>query len=117
MSYIKSYSRQIILSLIEILIGYFIITLLYYNNIITSNYFKTIEISFILVIIFFNSCLLGKKSNIKRIICGISYALFYIITSLISSLMFKEFKFRLFLYYLIIILISILGCFFSKKKR
>ena len=112
MSYIKIF----VLSTIEIIISVFILSILYYYDLISNNTFKVLEILFLLIIVFFNSNLLCKKLNIKRIVNGIVFVLPYISISIISSLITKSFQLRLFIYYLILIFISILGSYFYNKK-
>lgn len=116
MSYIKHYVIGYFLSILEIIISLFILNIFYYYDLISNNAFKVFELLCILIIIFINSYLMCKRSNIKRFICGTTFVLPYILISIICTLFNKCFQLRLLIYYLILLFISLLGSYFYKKK-
>ena len=112
MSYFKSY----LYSIVEFIIGLFILNILYYFDILSNNWFKVLEINLIIFSILFNSYVLGNKINKKRLFIGLKFSLIYIIPSLIICIIFNNFRVRVLLYYLIIISISILGSSIKLKR-
>lgn len=116
MTNIKSYIKNLLLSFGELIFILTILTVFYYYNLISYNTFKVFELISLLIIIFINSNLFKRKNNLKRFISGILFILPYIFFSIIVALIFKEFNIKLFIYYFIILFISLLGSFFQKKK-
>lgn len=116
MTNLKIYLKSLILSFSEIILMLLITTFFYYKDFISSNVFKLLELLFLLIIIFINCFYFIKRTNINKIKCSIYYTIPFISISLFISLINKEFHIKLFIYYLILIFISLLSGYFYKKK-
>lgn len=118
MTYIKKYGKRLLFTMISILLSLLAITLLYYFNIIGQNTNKVLKIIAILVNIFISSFILGKNTIKKGYLEGIKLALIiipiFIITSLLTS---SKIEIRAILYYIIILITSILGSMIGINKR
>lgn len=113
----KKYLLPISYSLVVLLIGSLITTILYYFN-LTSDKFNSILLYLVGIIsIFIGSYLMSKKNKHKGILIGTFYfILFFIISLIISLFIFKTpFKFSNIIYYIIILLFSILGGIIGKN--
>ena len=86
-----------------------ILTTLYYFNLIGPITNKFLKIFIPIISIFINSFILGRKTLNKGYLEGFKLSLIFISIFLVSSLITKSFSFKLILYYLIIIITSILG--------
>lgn len=116
---IKSFSKQLIATLISIFISLLIVSTFYYFDIISSNLVKYLRPLLILLILFISSYNLGKKTDKKGYLEGIKLASSIIFIFLVISLIFFRpyFKLRLILYYLILIITSTLGSMIGINKE
>ena len=118
MTYIKKYGNRLLFTTISILLSLLAITLLYYFNIIGQNTNKVLKIIAILINIFISSFILGKNTIKKGYLEGIKLALIiipiFIIISLLTS---SKIEIKAILYYMIILITSILGSMIGINKR
>ena len=102
---------------IEIIINCFLLTLLYYYDIISNYSFSFLLLLSILLCLLYNSFLLGKTSTKKGYIEGLKIGLLFTISFLIITLITSHFNLKLLLYYFIIIITSILGSIIGINKK
>lgn len=115
---IKKYLISYAYTLGIIIIGTFLITLLNYFNLLSSNVANTIMLIIIIVSIFIGSFLLGKKSNKKGYLEGIKYSAILIFLLVIINLLFiKVFEIKSLIYFLIIIVSSTFGSMIGINKK
>ncbi|MCI8569081.1 MAG: TIGR04086 family membrane protein [Bacilli bacterium] len=117
MTYLKIYGKRLGYTLLELLISLVLITTLYYFNIIGDGFFKSLELISIILTIFINSYILGNTSNKKAYIEGTKFGGIIISLLLIFTLLFSKFKIRVLIYYLIIMITSILGSMIGISKK
>lgn len=98
--------------------GTFLITVLNYFNIFTSNLTNIIKLIIVIVSMFIGAFLLGKKSLKKGYIEGIKYSIVFIVLLVIINLLFvKEFNVKSIIYFLIIIISSTFGSMLGINKK
>lgn len=117
MSYLKKYGLRLFFNVLELLVLLFIVTTIYYFDLINENSYKFIKLLILLGTIFINSFFLGKSSNKKGYIEGIRYGLILITLSFIFTLVMHKFSFKIIIFYLIIMSISIFGSIFGINKK
>lgn len=107
---IKKYLISYAYTLGIIIGGTFLITVLNYFNIFTSNLTNIIKLIIVIVSMFIGAFLLGKRSLKKGYIEGIKYSIVFIVLLVIINLLFvKEFNVKSIIYFLIIIISSTFG--------
>ena len=115
MKYIKQYGFFLIKTILYIIVSLLIVTLFYYNNLISDNTYKFIKLLILLFSVFINSTIFGKQtSNNKE---TINVSLLLIILLIILSLILNKFRINNILFYLIILSTSILGNKYGKRKK
>lgn len=115
---IKKYLISYAYTLGIIIGGTFLITVLNYFNIFTSNLTNTIKLIIVIVSMFIGAFLLGKKSLKKGYIEGIKYSIVFIVLLVIINLLFvKEFNVKSIIYFLIIIISSTFGSMLGINKK
>lgn len=115
----KKYLFPILISVVIILIGSLISSILYYFN-ITSDKANNILLYLIAISsLFTGSLILAKNLNYKGIISGVIYfALFFVISLFLSFVIFKiSFSINNLIFYLILIVFSILGGIIGKNMQ
>lgn len=120
MSSLKKYAIQFAITMISILLMLLLTTTLYYFNLITPITYNILKIITLLITLFINSFILGKKAKSKGYLEGIKSASIIIIIFLVITLLTnKSFEFKYLIYYAIILITSILGGMIgiSKKKE
>lgn len=117
MTYIKKYGKRLIFTIISIIISLFILTILYYFNIISSNTNKILKIIIILSNIFISSFILGKNTPSKGYLEGIKLSFLILPIFIIFSLITSTLKFKVIIYYLIISITSILGSMIGINRK
>ncbi len=107
--------------LIPLLLGNLILSILYYNNIISNSLNSYIPLGILLMSLLLSGIYLGNKVDQKGYLEGIKLGLGTIIIFIIFSLIFKQkLGINSFIYYIIILTISIIGSIIGinkKKKR
>lgn len=115
---IKKYLISYAYTLGIIIGGTFLITVLNYFNIFTSNLTNIIKLIIVIVSMFIGAFLLGKKSLKKGYFEGIKYGtLFTILLIIINLLFIKDFKLTSIVYFLIIIISSTFGSMLGINKK
>lgn len=120
MSYLKKYGLRLIYTIISILLSLFLITTLYYFNIINGTTYSILKIVIILLNIFISSFILGKKATSKGFLEGIKLSVIIIPIFIILALLTNEvLKLRVIIYYIIILITSTFGSMvgISRKKE
>ena len=100
-----------------ILIFSLFINLFYYFDLINNTVYKITLILTISIITFISSYILGTKTKQKAYLEGLKYSLIIISVMFILSLVFKTLSLKSIIYYLIIMIISIIGITIGKSKR
>ena len=116
-SYLKKYSKTIFLNILEILIFLFILTILYYYNIINNKTYQILKLITLLLSIFINSYLLKTKSKTKSYIDGIKYGIIFIILIFIPTIILSKISNKLLIYYPLILSTSTLASMMKYKKN
>ena len=116
---IKTFSKQVLATLISIFVGLLIVSTFYYFDIISSNLVKYLRPLLILLILFMSSYNLGKKIDKKGYLEGFKLGSLIVAIFLVISLIFFRpyFKLRLILYYLILIITTVLGSMIGINKE
>lgn len=118
MTNIKKYLKIFTISILSILLTQFILILLYYFDILSSNTYNIVKIILLIATLFFNSLILGKKAESKGYLEGIKFSLFIIISFTILSLLTSTtISSKTFLYFLIITITNILGGMIGINKK
>lgn len=119
MSSLKKYLLSILITFLSIFLTLLLTTTLYYFNIISPTTYNILKIIFLLLSIFINSFILGKKALKKGYLEGIKLSLPIILLFLLTTLLTKTFTFKVLLYYLIILITSSFGSMvgISRKKE
>lgn len=113
MSYIKS----ILLNVLELFSLLFIITILYYFNLINDKTYSVLKLIILLFSIFINSFILGKNTKRKKYLEGIIYGIIIISILLILTFILSKVNLKLLILYPLILITSILGSLISKNKK
>jgi len=117
MTYIKRYLKYILTTTLSILILLFLLTIIYYFNLIKPNTFNLLKLLIILLTILINSLLLGKESNKKGYLEGIKLGSLIVILIFILTIIFSKFEFKNLIYYLLILITSTLGSMIGINKK
>ena len=118
MTYIKTYGLRIIYIFIFIILSLILTTTLYYFNIINNQTYKILKIIICLLSVFINSYILGKNTLKKGYLEGLKLSLIIIpILFIITIISKKTLKFRIILYYLIILITSIFGSMLGINRK
>lgn len=114
----KKYIYPTLYSIVIIMVGVLITSVLYYFN-ITSSKVNTIFLYIVSVAaIFIGSFKLAKEVKIKGILSGILYFVLYLLISIILSLVFFKTKITIkgLLYYIVLLIFSIFGAIIGKNS-
>ena len=110
MLYLIKYGKRLLWMIISLLLSLIFINTLYYFNFISTNTYKILEIIIFIINIFISAYILGKNTTQKGYLEGIKYSLIIISLFILLTLLINEpFKLKILIYYLIIIITSILG--------
>lgn len=109
MSNLKKYIFFLSTTILSILISILLITTLYYFNIISPTIYNILKIIVLLLSIFINSFLLGKKAQNKGYLEGLKIIIPIIIIFSLITVFSKSFTLKVLLYYLILIMTSSFG--------
>ena len=117
MNTLKKYGLHVLLNSVEIVLSFFLLTILFYYNIISDKIFPFVKLVVVLITFLVHSFLLSRRLEQKGFIIGLFYALIYILIFTVSSVIFYKFQGKIFLYFFLLIIISILGSLFGIQKR
>ena len=117
MNYLKTIYKPLLYLFSTILILNLIITIFSFFNIFSCNI--TIYLKFITGIVAFiiGGYKIGQKSLKKGYLEGIKLGLIGIIIMIILSIIFKGFKYRSFIYYIVLIISSVIGSMIGINKK
>ena len=101
-----------------ILVSMFIISILQYFN-ISSNLVLFLKFSLLIISLFISSYLFGKELNKKTYKQGLYFGTIIILLSLATKILFfrDSFAYKNIIYYLIVLITSILGSIFKLQKK
>jgi len=114
---LKKYGLHVLSNSVEIVLSFFLLTILFYYNIISDKIFPFVKLVVVLITFLVHSFLLSRRLEQKGFIIGLFYALIYILIFTVSSVIFYKFQGKIFLYFFLLIIISILGSLFGIQKR
>lgn len=114
----KNYLFSIFYSVIALLIGTLLISVLYYFN-ITTDKINNLLLYFISILcMFIGSFKFSSQSKFKGILNGLIYFVPFLILSIIFIIVFKtKFSFGIIIYYIIILVFTILSAIISKNIK
>ena len=104
-----NYLKSMLYTISTILIGTILITIFNYFNILNGIPLKIIMLIIPIVGIFIGSFIIGKISNKKGYIEGLKYGGIWIFLLLIINLIIQNFNITSIVYYIILLLISIVS--------
>lgn len=118
MKKLKNLSISLLISTSSIIIGSFLLNILYYFNIVNENIFNILKMIIIIISLFISGILLGKKSKKKGWLEGLKLSGIVIFIILIINLIFiKEFNLQTIIYYIIILLSCVFGSMLGINKK
>lgn len=104
-----SYIKTLLFNIIELFLLLFLVTILYYFNLINEKTFEVLKLIILLVSIFINSFILGKNTKTKSYIEGIKYGILLITILLIITIIFSKIQIKLLIFYPLLLITSIFG--------
>lgn len=115
---IKNYLKYFGILLLSIIIPIFILTIFNYFKIFSNNIIDTLKLIITLTSILINSFYLGKNSKSKGYIEGLKFgSLFIIFITLLNLILVNEFSLKILIYYLLIIITSMVGSTIGINKK
>lgn len=118
MNYLKLIGKNIGIMLVIILSSTLLVTLLNYFNIISGSLLSIFKIIIIFISFFTGGFLTGKKCTAKGWLEGLKLGvIFSIILFLINLIFIKNIALKFLLYYLILVVCSILGSMIGISKK
>lgn len=110
MKTIKNYLISVGISLLLVLLFAFILNVLNYFDVLNKSFYKVFLILFSVISIFVGSYSTGYNSNKKGYLNGFVFGIFISLIFIILSLLFKaDLSVSSFIYYLIIVITSLVG--------
>ena len=111
---IKKYLKAYIYTFSILIISLIIITLFSYFNIFKPTLINILKLLTVVISMFIWSFIIGKNSIKKGYLEGLKYGLIFIVFILLINIIFiRYFSLKLIIYYLIILITSILGSMFG----
>ena len=114
---IKKYLFNILWFFIIIFVCSILITLLHYFSIFKSNTINTIKLIIPIIAILVTSFRIGMSSNKKGYLEGLKFGSIIIVLIFILSLIFSSFKVKSLVFYLILLITSMLGSMIGITKK
>lgn len=111
MKNLKTTLKYGVISILTIFVLLFLVGTLYYFDIISSGTVNYLRLFIILSVLFGTSFILGKNTKKNGYLEGMKFGIFDILIFLIISVIFfrSDFKLRIILYYIILLITSVLG--------
>ena len=111
MKNLKTTLKYGVISILTIFVLLFLVGTLYYFDIISSGTVNYLRLFIILSVLFGTSFVLGKNTKKNGYLEGMKFGIFDILIFLIISVIFfrSDFKLRIILYYIILLITSVLG--------
>lgn len=118
MNFLMKYGLGIIYTLAGIIISLLGITCLYYFDLINDVVFSFLKLFIIIVSVFINCFLIGRKAEKKGYLEGSKFGGIIILLMFLPTIISGNFKLKILLYYVIIMITAILGSMIgiSRKK-
>ena len=118
MAYLKLISKNIGIMALIILISSFFITLLNYFDILSGSFLSILKIIIMIVSFFTGGFLTGRNSNSKGWLEGLKLGvIFSSLLFIINIFLIKNFAFKNILYFIILIVSSIVGSMIGISKK
>ena len=118
MNYLKKLGKSLLLTLISIIFLSFLLNIVYNFNIINNNIYNIMKMTIVLIVLFINAFLLGKKSIKHGIIEGLKLgALFLIMMLILKITLNSPIDIRTFIYSIIILLTTSIGAILGINKK
>ncbi|MGM9881944.1 MAG: TIGR04086 family membrane protein [Bacilli bacterium] len=112
-----NYLKSLVWTSAIILIGTIFITIFNYFNILTGTPMQIVEILIPIIAIFIGGYMIGKASSKKGYIEGLKYSAIWVIIFLIINLIAKDVKLGDFIYFLLLILSSVLSSMIGINRK
>ncbi len=118
MNFLIKYGLGTLYTIAGVIVSLLVITGLYYFDLINDGVFTFLKLITIISSIFINSFLLGRKTDKKGYLEGCKFGGIIIFLLLIPTIISGNFKIRVLIYYVIIIITAVLGSMIgiSRKK-
>ena len=104
--YMINYLKSILYSLIFLLIGTIILTILNYFNLLNGIPLKIVMLLIPLIAIIIGSFIIGKYATKKGYFEGLKYGVLWTVTLLLTNIIMKTFDLTSIIYYIALILLS-----------
>ena len=118
MNYLKKLGKIVITTILSIIILGFILTILYYFDVINNNIYNIMKMIIVLLSLFINSYLLGKNSSKYGLIEGLKLgAIILVIMFVLKIITNSSFDIRTFIYSIILLLTSSIGSVIGINKK
>jgi len=114
---VKNYLFNIFIFFIIILIGTIFITLFHYFSIFGDNIINTLKIINPIIAILVSSFRVGKSANKKGYLEGLKFGGIIIFLILLLSIIYKSFNIKSLIFYLILLISSMLGSMIGITKK
>ena len=107
---LKNYIKFSIINILYIIISIFILRIFNYFELLNNNIIDTLKLLIVLISVFINSYIIGKNSKNKGYLEGLKFGSIFIIFILLYNLLFiNQFTFKILIYYLLILVTSIVA--------
>ena len=118
MNYLKKLGKIIITTLLSIIILGFILTILYYFDIISNNIYNIMKMVIVLLSLFINAFFLGKNSTKYGLVEGLKLGAIIIIIMFIMKIFTNSsFNIRTIIYSIIMLLTTSIGSVIGINKK
>ena len=118
MNYLKKLCKIVITTILSIIILGFILTILYYFDVINNNIYNIMKMVIVLLSLFINAFFLGKNSTKYGLVEGLKLgAIFLIIMFIIKIFTSNSFDIRTVIYSIIILLTTSIGSVIGINKK
>jgi len=117
MNYLKKLSKFLLTTFISIIVLTFILTILYYFDVINNNIYNIMKMIIVIGSLFINSLLLGKNSNKYGLVEGLKLGAIFLIIMFIIKFTNNLFDIRTLIYSFIILLTSGVGAVIGINRK
>ena len=118
MNYLKKLGKIVITTILSIIILGFILTILYYFDVINNNIYNIIKMIIVLLSLFINAYLLGKSSTKYGLVEGLKLGgIILIIMFILKITTNSSFDIRTIIYSIILLLTSSIGSIIGINKK
>lgn len=117
MNFLIKYGLGVIYTIASTVVALLIVSLLYYFDIVNDQLFGFLKLFVILGSIFTNSLLLGRRASKKGYLEGLKFGGIIILLMFLPTVISANFKLKLLIYYVIIIITAMLGSMIGISKK